>query len=297
MDVIKTGEQYPPNYFNKTVRKSPGQNNYQSANDLIPGNIDKSERIDFKKGLPNNIVYKIKYLPETSHLYAGKIFRVIPESICWHWDGGETPKTEDPQKGLKRAIETWDTLVQRTKHKDPVATHFSVGPHSVLQMLPLSDKYIVQGRLSGDHNIQDVHKAESLGGIQIETTGVGFDEKLPMQAQTSTLIELTVQLMRKYDIPFTKICGHLERSPLSNKKIDPGEKYLKATRVLLLKALIKNKDWQLIGEPKEWFFYKETFEDNVIKKEITQTPQEIWNALTIAEKEAFSLAQREDMDK
>jgi|GEM_PF-6740067 len=255
----------------------------RNSNYLKEGDIPISDRITFKDKLPAYINHKVLYLPSESAFYDRKLYQVKPDYICWHWDGGFTPKKEDKS----RVYMTYNALLGRTNNGDPVATHFTVGPNSVLQMLSISESYIIQGRLTEDRGISDILKAKSLRGIQIETTGSYFDINPPMPSQDQTLIILTTALMKQFKIPFSKITGHLERSPEVNKQ-DPGILYLKKMRIKLLKYLIGNNLWKLINNPSCWNFYKEVKRNGKTILEGTQTKEEILSGLSFSERNLIS---------
>ena len=193
--------------------------NAQTTSKITEGFILQTNRITFKKELSTlGINYIIKYLPNTDFLYNNKVYLVEPTSIWWHWDdAGKTPTQE--KNITQRVLKTYSGLIYRTTHGEPVATHFVVGPNTVLQMLPLGVNTITQGRLTNDLKIEDITKTPSLGGIQVETTGVNYDSNPPIASQTNTLILLTAVLMKQYNIPFSNILGHLERAPLIVEQI------------------------------------------------------------------------------
>jgi len=250
------------------------------ASRIKEGDIANADRIVFESALGNKEVeYLVRYLPPQCAEYGGKLYQVEPQAIWWHWDGGPTPRTEDHD----RVLTTWRALVGRTRNHDPVATHFSVGPNTVLQMLPMSAGVIIQGRLTNDRGIGDINQAKSLGGVQIETTGRWYDSKPPLEAQTAALVDLTIAVMKQYRVPFPRIWGHLERAAGIGKP-DPGLNYLRATRVRLLKALIAQAQWSLIGVPGRWSFYREVLKSGQVIRVTTQTQEEIWSRLTEQEK-------------
>lgn len=235
-------------------------------------------KIDFKNKLENKGVnYSINYLPIGGYTYSGKPYKVEPTSIWWHWDAGVN--IYNVWGALERVSVTYKILNNRIAHNDPASTHFTVGPNTILQMLPIYENSIIQARLTNDQGVEDVTKAESYGVIQIETTGRYYDTNPPLESQTNTLIMLTRELMRKYNIPFSQIYGHFEKSPRIHK-IDPGPKYMNETRIKLLKYLIKNKDWDLIGDPKSWNFYTEKLDaSGKVVKVLSQSKDEIMEAL------------------
>ena len=251
-------------------------------NNIYEGSISSKDVISFNKEKNlSKIKYLIKYLPELSYQYNKKVYATVPTSIWWHWDAGETPlKIKD---GSKRVQTTYNILKQRTNAGEPVSTNFSIGPNVILQMLPLSKTRITQGRLTNDLRIEDISKSKSLGGIQIETTGTLYDKNPPLTSQTETLIRLTAVLMKQYDIPFSKIYGHLEKSP-DISKIDPGINYLKKTRVQLLKYLIKENQKENINKIENWNFYTETLKNGNIMNVLDQSSLEIYNSLSEKEK-------------
>lgn len=252
---------------------------------VIEGNIPLEAQVDFGPRLKEQgLTLFTKILPEECVTYDGKLYQVRPNSIWWHWDGGPTPQEEDHD----RVFTTYNGLTGRTREGDPVGTHFSVGPGEVLQMLPLGEKLIIQGRLTDDRGIQDVRRAESFGGIQIETTGAYYDETPPPASQTESLVKLTITLMRQYGLRFNKILGHLERSPRVGKP-DPGLGYLRETRILLLKQLIGRGDFDLVGPPESWRFYRlaKGVNGEIVRVE-TQSLSEILNSLSPQEKETLS---------
>lgn len=263
------------------------QDNTKNINSIInEGPIQNKDYISFNKEINSlGIKYITKYLPENSYQYNKKVYTLIPNSIWWHWDAGSNPsKIND---GSKRVLSTYDILKQRTDKGEPVSTNFSIGPNVVLQMLPLSKTNITQGRLSNDLKIEDITKSQSLGGIQIETTGTLYDKTPPLTSQTETLIKMTSILMKQYNIPFSKIYGHLEKSA-NISKIDPGIIYLKKTRIQLLKYLIKNKQIENIDKVENWNFYTEKLVDGNIVNVLDQSSSEIYNSLTKKEKEYIS---------
>lgn len=237
-----------------------------------------------------DIAYYTHYLPDESSFYAGAsgtlntIYTETPQTIWWHWDAGPTIKKESGAK--KRVYDTYNILKDRTMHNDPVSTHFVVGPRTILQMLPLYTDIVTQARLSNDTGIIDHLQAHSLGGIQIETTGVYYDTHPPLASQTTTLIILTATLMEHYHIPFSHITAHLEHG-VGWGKTDPGINYLKQTRIKLLKYLIKNNKWDVIGNPTTWNFYtdiKNPNNDGTITQQLDQSSTDIQKALTTKEK-------------
>ncbi|HAE36509.1 MAG: hypothetical protein UR85_C0007G0021 [Candidatus Nomurabacteria bacterium GW2011_GWF2_35_66] len=250
------------------------------------GAISQKDRITFKKEMYIlGINYLTKYLPNKSFLYNKKVYSVKPISIWWHWDAGSNPK--NISEGIKRVNTTYNILKNRTENGQRVATNFTVGPNVILQMLPLSKTMITQGRLTGDLKIEDIHESTSLGGIQIETTGTQYDTKPPLASQTKTLIKLTAVLMKQYNIKFSKVYGHLEKSPYV-QKIDPGITYLKQTRMQLLKYLINNNQLENIDNPNNWNFYTEVLIDGNIVNVIDQSAVDIYNSLTKEEQKIIS---------
>jgi hypothetical protein len=244
------------------------------------GDIPDSERITFEGALANkDVEYLLKYLPSECAQYGGKLYQVAPQAIWWHWDGAATPSTEDHD----RVQTTWRGLAGRTKRGDPVAAHFSVGPSTVLQMLPMSASMIVQGRLTDDTGIDDVNQAKSLGGVHIETTGRWYFKDPPLESQTATLVDLTIAVMRQYHVPFASICGHRERAAWIPKP-DPGVEYLRETRIRLLKTLIARAQWPLIGHPDRWNFHMEVLKGGRVTRVLNQTKEEILSQLTEQEK-------------
>lgn len=256
--------------------------NGQNIETIKEGAIPAREYITFKKELNNfGIQYFVNYLPIESMQYNEKIYQVIPTSIWWHWDAGLTPIQTKNAK--QRVYNTYNILKIRTKNGESVSTHFSVGPNTILQMLPLAKNMITQGRLTNDLKTKDISKTPSLGGIQIETTGTEYDKKSPLPSQTTTLIKLTSTLMRQYHIPFSSIFGHLEKST-DLGKIDPGIKYLKQTRVQLLKYLIDSNQLENIGDSKSWNFYTQVINNGVIINILDQSNVEIISQLSENEK-------------
>ncbi|MDE2030731.1 MAG: N-acetylmuramoyl-L-alanine amidase [Patescibacteria group bacterium] len=260
--------------------------NIKKVEEINEGDITPSEQITFQKEMTTfGVNYIVKYLSDKSILYDKKVYNVTPTSIWWHWDAGSTPNTD---KNIpSRVLSTYAILKSRTDANDPVATHFSVGPNTVLQMLPLGNSVIAQGRLTNDTKIEDVTKTPSLGGIQIETTGTDYDNKPPLVSQTNTLIELTAVLMHQYHIPFSNIYGHLERSA-GIDKTDPGINYLKQTRIKLLEYLIDHKQFENIGSSTSWNFYTQTLKDGKVVNVLDQSSAEILQALTEGEREIVS---------
>lgn len=247
---------------------------------IIEGDVADSDRITLEGALASKEVeYLVRYLPSECAEYGGKLYQVEPKTIWWHWDGGPTPTTENHN----RVQTTWRGLLGRTKRGDPVAAHFSVGPNTVLQMLPLSATMIIQGRLTNDTGIDDIDQARSLGGIQIETTGKCYKDSPPLECQTTALVDLTIAVMKQYHVPFPKICGHRERAAGLGKS-DPGTKYLKETRIRLLKALIAQAQWPLVGHPDRWDFHAEVLKGGKVRQVLNQPKEEIWSRLTEEEK-------------
>mgnify|MGYP001827343240 CR=1 FL=1 len=247
---------------------------------VLKGTVLPEHRLHFKPLLAESgIEFAYKELPQAAAAYDGDWYRVVPDTIWWHWDGGPTPT----EKQKNRVYGTYNALAGRTRRGDPVATHFSAGPGKVLQMLPLGPKRVVQGRLTDDRGIDEVLEAWSLGGIQLETTGRYYGRKeSPTEIQTETLLALTLLLMRQYRIPFGQIIGHIERSPVVRKP-DPGLRYLKSTRIRLLKALIKEREFELAGPPQSWDFYRLLIKKKEMVRLRTQTPEQILGALSPAE--------------
>lgn len=236
--------------------------------------IKEEERITFASVFAGatSVRYEVKYLPPTSFSYGSEVGQVRPTEIIWHWDG-------QPNE-LRNTDVTYRGLVGRTNQGDPVATHFSVGPDRVLQMLPMGESVIQQGRSSDDRGRTSVSDAFSLGWISIETTGRYYDAQRPPDTQTRNLIELTIALMKQYGIKFQHIAGHLERSPFI-RKIDPGLNYLRETRVLLLKELVERGEWGLIGESNTWEFYRLTVQpDGTVARIVTQSPRDFIEVLS-----------------
>lgn len=263
--------------------------NYTNADSdslVSSGGIPKSEYIIFNKdpGLLNTN-YLVKYLPKESFTYGKDIYAVNPTSIWWHWDAGSTPKSANNIN--KRVLSTYDILKSRGDKGEHVSTHFTVGLNTVLQMLPLGKDSVTQARLTNDLEVDDVLKSLSLGGIQIETTGMYYDTRPPLASQTNTLIKLTAVLMKQYNIPFSKVFGHLEVAP-GLGKTDPGIKYLKQTRIKLLKYLISRKQMENIGSPDSWNFYTQVLKDGVVTNVLDQSSSDILNALTKSERQKIS---------
>jgi hypothetical protein len=253
--------------------------NAQTTPQIQKGSVPQTNRITFKKEFSaTSVNYIVKYLPSASFSYDKKIYSVEPTSIWWHWDdAGKTPTQE--KNITQRVLSTYNALLYRTNHNEPVATHFVVGPDTILQMLPLGTNTITQGRLTNDLNIEDITKAPSLGGIQIETTGNDYDHNPPIASQTNTLISLTAVLMKQYNIPFSNILGHLERAPTIDR-VDPGINYLKQTRIQLLKYLIAHKQLGNIGTPSSWNFYTQVEKGGIITNVLDQSQVEIFSQLT-----------------
>jgi hypothetical protein len=264
----------------------PGLAQAGRLNQALPiqeGDIPDSERVTFEGAFANkDVEYLVKYLPSACAEYSGKLYQVTPQTIWWHWDGGVTPTTEDHD----RVKSAWYTLVGRTRIGDPVAAHFSLGPKVILQMLPMSASRIIQGRLTDDSGIDDVNQAKSLGGVHLETTGCWYHSHPPIEAQTATLIDLTIAVMRQYSIPFPRIWGHRERAAW-NPKPDPGVGYLAETRIRLLKTLIARCQWPLVGHPSTWNFYMETMRRGTVVRIPNQMKEEFWSRLTEQEEAAI----------
>jgi len=249
---------------------------------ILRGDVPLDKRFQIAELLADaGIEYAYRQLPDESAAYGGYWYQVLPETIWWHWDGGPTPSA-----GYKdRVYATYWGLAGRTRRGDPVSTHFCVGPGMVLQMLPLSATHIIQGRLSDDSGIEEVLDALSLGGIQIETTGSYYARHPPTEIQTDTLVRLTYLLMKQYGVPFNQVLGHFERSPWARKR-DPSLAYTRNTRVRLLKVLLEAEEFELMGPPTSWQFYELVGKkNNKLAKVITQTSDELLDALTPAERE------------
>ena len=260
----------------------PGLANAGDSNQaslIKEGDIADAERITLAGAFTKDVEYRVNYLPSECAEYGGKLYQVEPQSIWWHWDGTATSRIEDHDL----VQTTWYGLVGRAKRGDPVAAHFSVGPNTVLQMLPLSASRIIQGRLTDDTSISDIKQAKSLGGVQIETTGRWYDKNPPLECQTATLVDLTIAVMKRYRVLFPTICGHRERAARIPKP-DPGVEYLKETRIRLLKTLIAQAQWPLIGHPDSWNFYMEVLRKGKVIRVPNQTKQEILSRLTEQEK-------------
>jgi hypothetical protein len=252
----------------------------QPETQTVEGQIAPDQRFKIKDLLAQaNIDYAYKQLPDESAAYDGKLYQVVPETIWWHWDGGPTPSATYKD----RVFVTYNGLAGRTRRGDPVSVQFCAGPGKVLQMLPVTQTHIIQGRLTDDRGIKEVREALSFGGIQIETTGDRYGKKAPSEVQTDTLLRLTLLLMKEYGIPFRRILGHFERSPVV-RKVDPGLKYMKKTRVRLLKMLLEEEAFDLIGPPEGWRFYRLIEAKKKTVKVITQTSDEILESLTPVER-------------
>lgn len=250
---------------------------------IVRGTIPPAQRFQVEALLAQaGFEYTAKFLPDESAAYDGQLYQVIPKSIWWHWDGGPTPSAGEKD----RVYATYYGLAGRTKRGDPVSTHFCVGPGKVLQMLPISPTHVIQARLTDDSGIEEVLDAVSFGGLQIETTGNRYIKTPPPDAQTEGLLTLTILLMKEYNIPFRQIVGHLERSPRV-RKADPGIGYLTKKRILLLRRLLAAEEFDLIGPPQSWRFYKLVEKKKGIGRVTTQTPEEILDALTPAERETI----------
>lgn len=238
-------------------------------------------RINFKNNLEiSGVKYYINYLPINGYTYNNTTYKVKPTSIWWHWDAGSNVKNSSD--AYTRVQTTFNILTSRIANNDRVSSHFSVGPNAILQMMPFYDDGIIQARLTNDRNVEDIAKAESYGAIQIETTGKFYDTNPPLPSQTNTLIILTRELMRKYNIAFSQIFGHFEKSPYIDK-IDPGPKYMNETRIKLLKYLIDKRDWDLIGDPSTWNFYTEKLDqNNKVIEVLGQSSDEIMQAIIMS---------------
>lgn len=220
----------------------------------LEGEISESERIVL------DCVAEVKYLPQESYTWNGKIEMVTPTEIIIHWDAQENTDRVS-------TYTTYNGLAGRTASGDSVSTHFSVGPGgpkngpAILQMLPMSETLIQRGILSDGPT----------DTINIETTGRYYDKEPPAEQQTENLIKLLVTLMDRYHLQFGNITGHLERSP-DVGKIDPGQEYLNMVRTRLLATLTEQGRWDLIGSPESWYFYKYTRgNDGSLAKVSTQT--------------------------
>lgn len=233
--------------------------------ETVKTEISQPDRISFP------CVKEAKYLPVESYTQKnGETKTVVPEEIIIHWDA--QPNAQDRSPYI-----TYNGLAGRTRSGDPVSTHFSVGPGglengpAVLQMLPMGSSEVTMGILSDGPS-----KA-----INIETTGSYFDEELPPEEQTENLIQLLIELMEQYNIPFGNITGHLERSPDVGKP-DPGQKYLNMVRARLLEKLISQGKWRLIGSPKDWDFHKQVRnkETGELSQETTQIAEDLFHSLS-----------------
>ena len=250
---------------------------------IVRGNIPPASRLQIEALLAQaGFEYASRLLPDASAAYDGQLYQVVPETIWWHWDGGPTPSAEDKD----RVLATYYGLAGRTKRGDPVSAHFCVGPGKILQMLPISQTHIIQGRLTDDSEVEEVLDALSYGGLQIETTGNRYIKTPPPESQTEGLLTLTCLLMKQYGIPFQQIVGHMERSPRIRKP-DPGIKYLTRTRVRLLQRLLAVEEFNLIGPPQSWRFYQLVEKKKRLVRITTQTPDDILGALTAAERETI----------
>jgi hypothetical protein len=279
--VVVAGGSYGLRPLTVLAEAEEASSTEQPETQIVEGQIAPDQRFKIKDLLAQaNIDYAYKQLPDESAAFDGKLYQVVPETIWWHWDGGPTPSATYKD----RVFATYNGLAGRTRRGDPVSVQFCAGPGKVLQMLPITKTHIIQGRLTDDRGIEAVREALSFGGIQIETTGDRYGKKAPSEVQTETLLQLTFLLMVEFGIPFTHILGHFERSPVV-RKVDPGLKYMKKTRVRLLKMLLEAEEFDLAGPPKGWKFYKLIETKKKTVKVITQTPDEILESLTPAERE------------
>jgi len=221
----------------------------------------------------------IKYLPEQCYSFKNGPFKVQADQntkIVWHWDS-QSNRRRNPYL-------TYKFLKGRSKIGQPVATHFVVSPKLILQMLPMAESFFQQGRLTNDLKTDNGFEAPSRNTINIETTGKNYDKHKPPWSQTKRLLKLTISLMKQYNIDFSRVKGHLEISPFIKRR-DPGIRFLRKTRVRLLKMLIKKKLDHLIGKPSHWRFDRQFVRKNTVYSSISQSSKSILRKLSKSEKE------------
>lgn len=171
---------------------------------------------------------RVHFLPESSY---DKI-KITPTWIVIHTD--DQPGRDASE--WKTSV-TWNGLSGREEGGRSV--HFAVGVDGIVQMLPMYQHMVMQGRASQ----KDAYS------IQIEMCGRDYNKvvegtadremKEAVELITGKTTSLVVKLMVAYKIPLGNIEGHYMQP--GSGKTDPGDKYFEQIFLPLLRdKLLKN---------------------------------------------------------
>ncbi|HLD30556.1 MAG TPA: helix-hairpin-helix domain-containing protein, partial [bacterium] len=166
---------------------------------------------------------------------------VTPAQIILHWDGQPGApagwNTRITYNGLSGVMERSELLEDGTIRVEERSTnsHFGVDRNGAVQFLPMYEGFVQ--RSYGAFGYYDAINIEMAGNNFNYSNGIS---NVPQEELDHTL-NLVVELMLQYDIPYDQVVGHYERDTYTDQygtvhergKPDPGPAFMEYFRTLL----------------------------------------------------------------